>query len=72
MLRKTWSVLILSLFVKTYVVSTEKTYIYIYTHTHTKPAEDCPGGLVVKNPQSKARDVSLICSLGRFHIPQGN
>ena len=45
---------------------------YIYKKKKKKPAEDFPDGLVVKNPQSKAGDMSLICSLGRFHIPWGN
>ena len=48
-------------------------YIYIYIFFFfKKPAEDFTGGPVVKNPYSKAGDMSLICGLGRFHIPWGN
>jgi len=46
-----------------------------FTHENIKPREvkiidrDFPGGPVVKNLPCNARDISLIPSLGRSHMP---
>ena len=46
-------------------------YIYIYIYIYSV-SQDFPGGPVVKNPSTNARDTGSIPGLGRSHMPESN